>query len=82
MGMKKYILAGCLAIIVAGWSLVKKADIFQPKEVVLPAISMDMARGMVKEKECYIVRITDSDEDEFNFPDGIIGTGKKKNQYF
>ena len=62
--------------------LSQKINIFQPKEVVLPAISMDMARGMVKEKECYIVRIPDSDEDEFDFPDGIIGTGQKKNQYF
>ena len=82
MGMKKYILAGCLAIIVAGWSLVKKADIFQPKEVVLPAISMDMARGMVKEKECYIVRIADSDEDEFEFSRWYYWDGKEKKSIF
>ncbi len=82
MGMKKYILAGCLAIIVAGWSLVKKADIFQPKEVVLPAISMDMARGMVKEKECYIVRIADSDEDEFEFSRWYYRDGKEKKSIF
>ena len=82
MGMKKYILAGCLAIIVAGWSLVKKADIFQPKEVVLPAISMDMARGMVKEKECYIVRIPDSDEDEFDFSRWYYRDGTEKKSIF
>ena len=82
MGMKKYILAGCLAIIVAGWSLVKKADIFQPKEVVLPAISKDMARGMVKEKECYIVRIADSDEDEFEFSRWYYWDGKEKKSIF
>ena len=82
MGMKKYILAGCLAIIVAGWSLVKKADIFQPKEVVLPAISKDMARGMVKEKECYIVRIADSDEDEFEFSRWYYRDGKEKKSIF
>jgi hypothetical protein len=80
--MKKYILAGCLAIIVAGWSLVKKADIFQPKEVVLPAISKDMARGMVKEKECYIVRIADSDEDEFEFSRWYYWDGKEKKSIF
>ncbi len=82
MGMKKYILAGCLAIIVAGWSLVKKADIFQPKEVVLPAISKDMARGMVKEKECYIVRITDSDKDEFDFSYWYYRDGIEKKSIF
>lgn len=82
MGMKKYILAGCLAIIVAGWSLVKKADIFQPKEVVLPAISKDMARGMVKEKECYIVRITDSDKDEFEFSRWYYRDGTEKKSIF
>ena len=82
MGRKKYILAGCLAIIVAGWFLVKKADIFQLKEVVLPAISKDMAKGMVKEKECYIVRITDSDEDEFDFSRWYYRDGTEKKSIF
>ena len=82
MGRKKYILAGCLAIIVAGWFLVKKADIFQLKEVVLPAISKDMARGMVKEKECYIVRIADSDEDEFEFSRWYYRDGTEKKSIF
>ena len=82
MNRKKYILAGWLIIIVIGLSLVKKADIFQPKEVVLPAISKDMARGMVKEKECYIVRITDSDEDEFNFSHWYYKDGTEKKSIF
>ncbi len=82
MNRKKYILAGWLIIIIIGLSLVKKADIFQPKEVVLPAISKDMARGMVKEKECYIVRITDSDEDEFNFSHWYYKDGTEKKSIF
>lgn len=33
-----------------------------PHDVVLPAISKAYAEGMVKEGECYIVRIADPDE--------------------
>ena len=82
MRRKKYRLAGCFAIIVISLFLIKKADVFQPKEVVLPAISRDMAKGMVKEKECYIVRITDSDEDEFNFSHWYYRDGTEKKSIY
>ena len=82
MNRIKYILEGWFIIIVITMSLVKKINIFQPKEVVLPAISMDMARGMVKEKECYIVRITDSDKDEFDFSYWYYRDGTEKKSIF
>ena len=75
-------LAGCFLIIVIGLFLAKKANIFQPKEVVLPAISRDIANGMVKENECYIVRITDSYEEEFKFSRWYYMDGTEKKSIF
>ena len=75
-------LAGCFLIIVIGLFLAKKANIFQPKEVVLPAISRDIANGMVKENECYIVRITDSYEEEFKFSKWYYMDGTEKKSIF
>ena len=82
MNRKKYMLAGCFLIIVIGLFLAKKANIFQPKEVVLPAISRDIANGMVKENECYIVRITDSYEEEFKFSRWYYMDGTEKKSIF
>ncbi len=82
MNRKKYMLAGCFLIIVIGLFLAKKANIFQPKEVVLPAISRDIANGMVKENECYIVRITDSYEEEFKFSKWYYMDGTEKKSIF
>ena len=75
-------LAGCFLIIVIGLFLAKKANIFQPQEVVLPAISRNIANGMVKENECYIVRITDSYEEEFNFSRWYYMDGTEKKSIF
>ena len=82
LNRKKYMLAGCFLIIVIGLFLAKKANIFQPKEVVLPAISRDIANGMVKENECYIVRITDSYEEEFKFSRWYYMDGTEKKSIF
>ncbi len=84
MNRKKYILAGCFFIIgiVIVLTMVKKINIFQPKEVVLPAISRDIANGMVKENECYIVRITDSYEEEFKFSRWYYMDGTEKKSIF
>lgn len=84
MNRKKYILAGCFFIIgiVIVLTVVKKTNIFQSKEVVLPAISKDIANGMVKENECYIVRITDSYEEEFNFSRWYYMDGTEKKSIF
>ena len=82
LNRKKYMLAGCFLIIVIGLFLAKKANIFQPKEVVLPAISRDIANGMVKENECYIVRITDSYEEEFKFSKWYYMDGTEKKSIF
>ena len=84
MNRKKYILAGCFFIIgiVIVLTVVKKINIFQPKEVVLPAISRDIANGMVKENECYIVRITDSYEEEFKFSRWYYMDGTEKKSIF
>lgn len=82
MNRKKYILAGWFIIIIIGLSLVKKINIFQPKEVVLPAISKDIANGMVKENECYIVRITDSYEEEFDYSRWYYMDGTEKKSIF
>ncbi len=82
MNKEKNILARWFIIIAIGFFLAKKADIFQPKEVVLPAISKDMARGMVKEKECYIVRITDSDEKKFDFSKWYYMDGTEKKSIY
>ncbi len=75
-------LAGCFLIIVIGLFLAKKANIFQPQEVVLPAISRNIANGMVKENECYIVRITDSYEEEFKFSRWYYMDGTEKKSIF
>ncbi len=75
-------LAGCFLIIVIGLFLAKKANIFQPQEVVLPAISKNIANGMVKENECYIVRITDSYEEEFKFSRWYYMDGTEKKSIF
>lgn len=49
---------------------------YTPHDVVLPAISKAYAEGMVKENECYIVRI--ADPDEFGSGGWYYMDGKKK----
>ena len=82
MTMKKYILTGCFIIIVIGFLLVRKINILQPQAVVLPAISKDIANGMLKENECYIVRVTDSDDEEFDFSRWYYMEGTEKKSIF
>ena len=62
--------------------LVGKLNIFQPNSVVLPAITKDIANGMVKENECYIVRVTDFDDKEFDFSRWYYREGTEKKSLF
>lgn len=82
MNRKKNILAVCFIITVLGLFLVKKISILQPRAVVLPAISKGIANGMLKENECYIVRITDSDDEEFDFSRWYYNDGTEKKSIF
>jgi len=61
---KKYIILGSILILfLAGIILIiKKMNAVQPQSVVLPAISQEIANGMVKKNECYIVRVANPDE--------------------
>lgn len=80
---KKNILVGCFIILLLLSLLcIRRLSIFRPQSVVTPAISKDIANGMLKENEGYIVRITDSDDDEFNFSRWYYMEGTEKKPIF
>ena len=57
---RKVIIIGCF-VLVFFLFFVRKINIFQPQSVVLPAITKDIANGMLKENECYIVRVENTE---------------------
>ena len=68
-------MTGCFIVIVIGLFWFGKTSIFRPNEVVLPAITKDIADGMLKEKECYILRVAD---DTFDLSYWYYMEGKEK----
>lgn len=81
---EKNMQVGCfIFVIVIGFFCIRRMGIFQPQSVVLPAISKDMANGMTKENECYIVRIEDPEKANiagWEFTDWYYVEGKEKTQ--
>ena len=57
---RKVIIVGCF-VLVFFLFFITKINIFQPQSVVLPAITKDIANGMLKENECYIVRVENTE---------------------
>lgn len=54
-------------------------EVNKPRNVVLPALGKAYAEGMVKEKECYIVRV--ASPDEFGTGGWYYKDGKYKKRY-
>ena len=57
---------------------IKRIGIFRPQSVVSPAISRDIANGMLKENECYIVRV--ANYEKFDLSYWYYTEGKEKNE--
>ncbi len=75
--IKKLVLAGCFVFVIFTCFLgIKNINIFHTKSVVLPAISKDIANGMIKDGECYIVQI--ADPETFDLSRWYFIDGKEK----
>lgn len=67
-----------LFIIVIISFLIKKVN--KPHDVVLPALEISYAEGMVKENECYIIRV--ANPDEFGTGGWYYMDGKEKKKMY